>query len=90
MFLFLLFSYLNDRISIRLFLSPSSASACITTCFDLSISATAISQHQPTKGWDLILVEAFVHPNNLLMTCFSFFCKRKGVSRTTQSTEVDD
>ncbi|XP_061983461.1 cold-responsive protein kinase 1-like isoform X1 [Populus nigra] len=24
------------------------------------------------------------------MTCFSFFCKRKGVSRATQTTEVDD
>lgn len=35
-------------------------------------------------------MEAFVHPNNLLMTCFSFFCKRKAVSRATQTTEVDD
>nr|TKR86150.1 putative serine/threonine-protein kinase isoform X2 [Populus alba] len=65
---FFLLSNLNDRISTRLFLSPSSASACITTCFDLSISATAIGQHQPTQGWDLIL----------------------GVSRATQTTEVDD
>ncbi|XP_034900641.1 cold-responsive protein kinase 1 isoform X6 [Populus alba] len=59
---FFLLSNLNDRISTRLFLSPSSASACITTCFDLSISATAIGQHQPTQG----------------------------VSRATQTTEVDD
>ncbi|KAG6755230.1 hypothetical protein POTOM_041048 [Populus tomentosa] len=62
MFMFFLLSNLNDRISTKLFLSPSSASACFTTCFDLSISATAISQHQPTKG----------------------------VSRATQTTEVDD
>jgi hypothetical protein len=42
------------------------------------------------QGWDLILVEAFVHPNNLLMSCFCSFFKRKGVSRATQTTEVDD
>uniref|UniRef100_A0A6N2NH93 Protein kinase domain-containing protein n=1 Tax=Salix viminalis TaxID=40686 RepID=A0A6N2NH93_SALVM len=81
---------LNGGIATRLFLSPSSASASITTRSDLYISATAISQHQPIQDRDLILAEAFIYPNNPLMSCFSLFFKKKEVSRATHTVDVED
>ncbi|KAF9666722.1 hypothetical protein SADUNF_Sadunf16G0258300 [Salix dunnii] len=42
------------------------------------------------KGWDLILEEALIRPNNLVMACFFSFCKRKGVSGARQTLEADD
>ncbi|KAJ6376326.1 hypothetical protein OIU76_025459 [Salix suchowensis] len=81
---------LNGGIATRLFLSPSSASASITTCSDLYISATPISQHQLIKGRELILAEAFIYPNNPLMSCFSLFFKKKEVSRATHTIDVED
>uniref|UniRef100_A0A6N2M0H2 Protein kinase domain-containing protein n=1 Tax=Salix viminalis TaxID=40686 RepID=A0A6N2M0H2_SALVM len=80
---------LNGGIATRLFLSPSSASASITTRSDLYISATAISQHQPIQGRDVILAEAFIYPNNPLMSCFSLFFKKE-VSRATHTIDVED
>ena len=42
------------------------------------------------QGWDLILEEAFIRPNNLVMACFFSFFKRKGFSRARQTLEADD
>ncbi|KAJ6728139.1 SERINE/THREONINE-PROTEIN KINASE ISOFORM X1-RELATED [Salix koriyanagi] len=59
-------------------------------CSDLYISATSISQHQLIKGRELILAEAFIYPNNPLMSCFSLFFKKKEVSRATHTIDVED
>ncbi|KAB5534575.1 hypothetical protein DKX38_017661 [Salix brachista] len=41
-------------------------------------------------GRDLILGEAFIYPNNPLMSCFSLFFKKKEVSRATHTIDVED
>ncbi|KAJ6292998.1 hypothetical protein OIU78_025055 [Salix suchowensis] len=105
---------LNGGIATRLFLSPSSASASITTRSDListflllplattnrlsnqrnrkeNICAHGIgSASSAFQGRDLILAEAFIYPNNPLMSCFSLFFKKKEVSRATHTIDVED